>query len=313
MAIEIERKFLLRNETWRQFVSASLDIQQAYFNRDDTYSVRVRIQDDIANLNIKSKTLGLQRDEYEYSIPYSDAHEMLNKLPKKIQKKRHIVKHADHIWEIDEFYGDNSGLIVAEIELTASDEKFELPEWCGLEVTHDERFFNIALLTRPYKYWVSHIDVLTSTQTLLAINPLGECVLEYLISTAKNGLGELKNSECTPRGLHSIRAKIGAEKEINTVFVSRRPTGEIWTTELNAKFPKRDWILSRILWLTGCEKNKNRLGEVDSMQRYIYIHGTAPSEPLGMPLSHGCIRMRNEDVIELFEHCFIGTTVMIHE
>jgi len=312
MAIEIERKFLLKNDTWRTHVSSSLDIQQAYFNRDDVYSVRVRIQDDSANLNIKSKTLGMQRHEYEYSIPLADAQEMLNGLPDKIQKTRHLVKHREHTWEIDEFYGDNSGLIVAEIELDNQDEAFIVPEWCSTEVTNDERFYNIALVQKPYRYWVSHIDVWPDTQTLYALNPLGECVLEYLVSTAKNGLGEIKNSECTPRGLHTIRAKIGKDVKLGSVFSSRRVTNETWTPELNQSFPERDWILSRILWLSGCEKNKNRLGDVDSMQRYIYIHGTPPTEPLGKPLSHGCIRMRNEDVIELFEHCFIGTTVMIH-
>ncbi len=313
MAIEIERKFLLKDDSWREHVSASLDIQQAYFNRDDEYSIRVRIQEETANLNIKSKILGMQRHEYEYDIPLVDALEMLNRLPKKIQKKRHIVKHAGHTWEVDEFYGDNAGLIVAEIELNDQAEVFEIPDWCAQEVTYDKRFYNVALVDKPYKYWVSQIDVWTETQTLNALNPLGECILEYLVSTAKNGCGELKNSECTPRGLHQIRAKIGAGEPLGSAFVSRRPTGEIWSAELNEEFPNRDWILSRIMWLSGCEKTKNRLGDVDSMQRYIYIHGTPTSEPLGVPLSHGCIRMRNEDVIELFEHCFVGTTVMIYE
>ncbi len=313
MALEIERKFLITSDSWRNFVSTTLDIQQAYFNRDDAYSVRVRIENDSANLNIKSKTFGASRDEYEYAIPVADAQEMLNKLPKKIQKKRHLVKFSNHTWEIDEFYGTNSGLIVAEIELKSEDGKFELPDWCGDEVTYDGRFYNIALVAQPYKYWVTHIDIRTDSQTLFGINPLGECVLEYLISTAKNGLGEIKNSQCTPRGLHTIRAKIGNNQAKDTVFVSRRPTGEIWSPQSDSESPDRDWILSRIMWLSGCEKNKNRLGDVDSMQRYIYIHGTPPSESLGVPQSHGCIRMRNEDVIELFEHCFVGTTVMIHE
>ena len=313
MALEIERKFLIANDSWRNFVSVSSDIQQAYFNRDDSYSVRVRIENDSANINIKSKTIGAKRDEYEYPIPLVDAKEMLSKLPEKIQKKRHLVSYSKHTWEIDEFYGNNSGLIVAEIELDNQDEEFDRPEWCGNEVTYDSRFYNISLVNRPYKYWVTHIDIWPESQTLLGINPLGECVLEYLISTAKNGLGELKNSQCTPRGLHTIRAKIGNDMVKNTVFVSRRPTGEVWSPQLHSEFPKRDWILSRIMWLSGCEKYKNRLGDVDSMQRYIYIHGTPSSEPLGEALSHGCIRMRNEDVIELFEHCFVGTTVIIHE
>jgi len=313
MAIEIERKFLLKNDTWRQFVIATHDIQQAYFNRDGQYSVRVRIQDQNANINIKTKTSGSKRDEYEYSIPLTDAMEMLDKLDNKIQKKRYIVKHDEHIWEVDEFYGENSGLVQAEVELKNENDNLLIPEWCDIEVTHDERFYNAFLFDQPYKYWVTHIDVWPEEQTLYGLNPLGDRVVEYLISTAKNGLGEIKNSQCTPRGLHVIRAKIGKDADLGSVFVSRRPTGEIWSAQLSMNNPDRDWILSRILWLSGCEKNKNRLSNVDSMQRYIYIHGTPPSEPLGVPQSHGCIRMRNEDVIELFEYCSVGTTVMIHE
>lgn len=124
----------------------------------------------------------------------------------------------------------------------------------------------------------------------------------YLVSTAKAGLGEKNGSEKTPRGQHIIRAKIGESCPINTVFIGRRPTGEIYTPDLAAKHPKRDWILTRILWLSGLEKGKNRLGEIDTMQRYIYIHGTPDSEPLGIPLSHGCIRMHNEELLELFQN-----------
>lgn len=136
---------------------------------------------------------------------------------------------------------------------------------------------------------------------------------EFSISTALNGVGELKNSFQTPRGLHQVRAKIGKDCPANSVFVKRRPTGEIFTQDLKAQFPDRDWVLTRILWLSGLEKGKNRLGQVDSMQRFIYIHGTPESEPLGIPLSKGCIRMHNADLIELFEKVPVGTRVSIQE
>jgi len=123
----------------------------------------------------------------------------------------------------------------------------------------------------------------------------------YSVSTAKNGPGEKNGSFCTPRGKHIVRAKIGAGQPLGTVFVRRRPTGEIWTPELHAKYPGRDWMLTRILWLSGCEAGRNRLGEVDTMRRMIYIHGAPDSVELGKPGSHGCIRMRNQDVAELFK------------
>lgn len=134
---------------------------------------------------------------------------------------------------------------------------------------------------------------------------------EYPVSTAANGPGERKDSCCTPRGRHIVRAKIGTGKPLGTVFRGRRPTGETWSIELSAQQPERDWILTRILWLSGCEPGVNRLGDVDSMQRYIYIHGTPDTEPMGVARSHGCIRMRNTDVVELFERVPAGTAVMI--
>ena len=134
-----------------------------------------------------------------------------------------------------------------------------------------------------------------------------------LVSTAANGVGCTKDSGCTPQGAHIIRAKIGADAPVNTVFVGRRPTGEICTPELMAKFPNRDWILTRILWLSGTEIGKNRLGNVDTMQRYIYIHGTPDSTDMGEVGSHGCVRMRNADVIELFDLVEVGTKVFISE
>jgi len=123
----------------------------------------------------------------------------------------------------------------------------------------------------------------------------------FPVSTAKNGLGETNGSFCTPRGRHIVRAKIGAGQPLGAVFVRRRPTGEIWTPELHAMYPGRDWMLTRILWLSGCEVGRNRLGEVDTMRRMIYIHGAPDSAEMGKPGSHGCVRMRNQDVAELFE------------
>jgi len=123
----------------------------------------------------------------------------------------------------------------------------------------------------------------------------------YRVSTAKNGLGEKNGSMCTPRGRHIVRAKIGTGQPLNAVFVRRRPTGEVWTPELHAKYPGRDWMLTRILWLSGCEPGFNRLGDVDTMRRVIYIHGTHDFAEMGKPGSHGCIRMRNGDIAELFD------------
>jgi lipoprotein-anchoring transpeptidase ErfK/SrfK len=123
----------------------------------------------------------------------------------------------------------------------------------------------------------------------------------YSVSTAKNGPGEKNGSFCTPRGSHIVRAKIGAGQPVNTVFVRRRPTGEIWTQELHAAQPGRDWMLTRLLWLSGCQPGFNRLGEVDTMRRYIYIHGSPDTAEMGKPGSIGCIRMRNRDILELFD------------
>ena len=123
----------------------------------------------------------------------------------------------------------------------------------------------------------------------------------YPVSTSKNGLGEKNGSFCTPRGRHIVRAKIGTGQPLNTVFVRRRPTGELWSPELDIRYPGRDWMLTRILWLSGCEVGRNRLGDVDTMRRYIYIHGSPERAELGKPGSIGCIRMRNADIIELFD------------
>lgn len=142
----------------------------------------------------------------------------------------------------------------------------------------------------------------------------GEMLLaDYPVSTASNGAGEQEGSFCTPRGRHRIRARIGAGEPPGTVFRGRRPTGEIYSEALALAYPERDWILSRILWLGGLEPGRNRYGPVDSQRRYIYIHGTPDSEPMGIPASIGCVRMRNEDVIDLFERVPVGIEVQIHE
>jgi L,D-transpeptidase YbiS len=123
----------------------------------------------------------------------------------------------------------------------------------------------------------------------------------YAVSTSKNGLGEKNGSFCTPRGRHIVRAKIGAGQPMHAVFVRRRPTGELWTPELHASNPGRDWILTRILWLSGCEPGFNRLGDVDTMRRYVYIHGSHDKAEMGKPGSIGCVRMRGADIVELFD------------
>lgn len=158
-----------------------------------------------------------------------------------------------------------------------------------------------------------NININIKNQTLELFDEEGVRQAHYAVSTAANGVGEQTGSHCTPRGRHIIRAKIGANCSENTVFVRRRPTGEIYNAELAAAFPDRDWILTRILWLSGCEPGFNRLGSGDTMRRYIYIHGTPDTEPVGQALSHGCIRMRNADLIDLFDRVAAGTAVEIIE
>lgn len=153
------------------------------------------------------------------------------------------------------------------------------------------------------------INIYLATQHLEVLNDAGKMLHHYPVSTAKNGAGEIKDSGCTPRGKHIIRAKIGANCPENTVFVRRRPTGEIYTPALAAQFPQRDWILTRILWLTGCESGFNRGGNCDTLRRFIYLHGTPDSAAMGVPQSHGCIRMRNRDIIDLFQQTRCGMTV----
>jgi predicted GNAT family N-acyltransferase len=145
------------------------------------------------------------------------------------------------------------------------------------------------------------IRISIPAQTLELHGDDGRLLRRYAVSTAKNGAGEQSGSYMTPRGRHVVRAKIGAGAAPNTVFVRRRPTGEAWSPELAAAHPGRDWILTRILWLSGREPGKNRLGEVDTMRRYIYIHGSPDAVPMGTPGSIGCVRMRNADIVELFD------------
>ena len=160
---------------------------------------------------------------------------------------------------------------------------------------------------------VDQMAVSVNDQRLTTYDNNGNVVKTYKVATAKNGIGQQFGSECTPLGEHVIRAKIGGRQPINTVFVGRRTTGEIYSEELTKKFPKRDWILTRILWLSGCEIGFNRLGNVDTMRRYVYIHGAPDSHEMGIPSSHGCIKMRNKDIIELFDLIRVGAKVIITE
>jgi lipoprotein-anchoring transpeptidase ErfK/SrfK len=157
-----------------------------------------------------------------------------------------------------------------------------------------------------------YLDVSIAAQRLSLIEN-GKTVKIYSVSTAKNGPGEQKGSECTPRGWHRIRAKIGCGQPIHSVFKGRRPTGEIYNPELGRLYPERDWILTRILWLGGLEPGLNRYRNVDSTWRYIYIHGCPDELMQGKPESHGCIRMFNADMLELFDHVEAGIKVYIHE
>ena len=158
-----------------------------------------------------------------------------------------------------------------------------------------------------------HIHIDLGLQRLSLFGDDGACIRRYPVSTALNGPGERRDSGCTPRGRHVVRARIGAGAPVGAVFRGRRPTGEIWTPAFAAANPDRDWILSRIMWLSGCEPGWNRLGQADSMRRYIYIHGTGDDQPMGVARSHGCIRMRNRDVIELFDLVAGGVVVDIEE
>jgi len=155
------------------------------------------------------------------------------------------------------------------------------------------------------------IEVSIPEQTLTLFDSADRPIRRYLVSTAAKGAGEKRGSFCTPRGRHIVRAKIGTGAALNTVFVARRPTGEMWSPELAEQFPGRDWMLTRILWLSGREPGFNRLGDVDTMRRYIYIHGSPDTAPMGTPGSIGCVRMRNYEIVELFDLVPPGTPVDI--
>jgi lipoprotein-anchoring transpeptidase ErfK/SrfK len=158
---------------------------------------------------------------------------------------------------------------------------------------------------------MSAIRISIPEQTLELLDDAGALARRYRVSTSSRGVGERNGSFCTPRGRHVIRAKIGAGAPLNTVFVERRPTGEIYSSELAARHPGRDWILTRILWLSGCEPGVNRLGDVDTMRRFIYIHGSPDTAEMGKPGSIGCVRMHNRDLVELFDLVPAGTPVNI--
>jgi adenylate cyclase len=160
MAIEIEHKFLLSNDNWRNYITSSVKYRQGYLSSQATSSIRVRISDNNAWINIKSATIGTCRNEYEYEIPLDDANEIIENLCKKpvINKTRHFVTHGNHTWEIDEFHNENQGLIVAEIELTTLDEEFTKPDWIGNDVTNDLRYYNNNLANNPYLEWTKDIS-----------------------------------------------------------------------------------------------------------------------------------------------------------
>jgi len=165
-------------------------------------------------------------------------------------------------------------------------------------------------LTQSRKH-IDHLAVSIADQTLSLVNDQGGIIASYPVSTALNGAGEQDGSGCTPRGEHYVRALVGQGLPENTVFRARRPTGEIYSLALALEHPGRDWILSRIIWLCGLEPGKNRGPGVDTFRRFIYIHGTPDTEPVGVPGSHGCIRMRNPDVIALFDRVYAGLRVVI--
>jgi len=160
---------------------------------------------------------------------------------------------------------------------------------------------------------VSHIRILIPSQTLELLDDQDRLMRRYLVSTSSRGVGEKNGSYRTPRGRHIIRAKIGHGQPANTVFVERRPTGEVYSPELASQFPRRDWMLTRLLWLSGCEPGFNRLGEVDTMRRFIYLHGSPDTAVMGQPVSIGCVRMRNPDILELFDLVPVGISVDILE
>jgi adenylate cyclase len=154
MGKEIERKFLVVNDDWRVGASRTAEYSQGYLNEPVSCSVRVRIEDDQARLNIKRVQIGMSRDEFEYPIPLEDAKALMTMvLGPNVIKTRHFVMIDGHEWEVDEFHGDNAGLVVAELELDAEDEVFTRPSWLGKEVTEEARYYNVFLSQRPFSLW----------------------------------------------------------------------------------------------------------------------------------------------------------------
>jgi len=160
---------------------------------------------------------------------------------------------------------------------------------------------------------VSQLITVNIAEQRLQLREDDAVLMDVAIATAKNGPGEQAGSECTPRGWHQVRAKIGDAEPTNAVFIGRRNTGEVYSSALREQFPDRDWILTRILWLSGLEPGKNRLGNVDTMRRFIYIHGCPDDDVMGIPSSHGCVKMRNADVAELYDAVEPGVRVYIGE
>jgi L,D-transpeptidase YbiS len=160
---------------------------------------------------------------------------------------------------------------------------------------------------------VKNLIVVNIAEQRLQLLEDDEVVMDVPIATAKSGVGEQSGSEQTPRGWHKVRAMIGADAPENAVFVGRRDTGEVYSPQLREEHPDRDWILTRILWLSGTEPGKNRMGGVDTMRRYIYIHGCPDDDEMGVPSSHGCVKMQNADVVKLFSAVTPGTQVFIGE
>ncbi len=157
----------------------------------------------------------------------------------------------------------------------------------------------------------SKLIVVSIAQQTMACFEHDQCIASYRVSTGTNGAGELINSQCTPRGWHKVHSILGMQHDINSVFVARQWTGELYSAELAQNNPNRDWILTRILQLDGLEPGRNQGGTVDSLSRYIYIHGTPDSTQLGIPGSHGCVRMNNEDIVALAQWATTDTMVYI--
>jgi adenylate cyclase len=155
MGLEIERKFLVVNDNWKAHVARESRLQQGYLSTDKTATIRVRVKDDRAFLTIKGETVGIKRSEFEYEIPLNDAEEMLqnNIQGAVISKVRYKVRCGEHLWDLDVFLGDNEGLVMAEVELAGEDEPFEMPDWAGMEVSDDARYYNANLVAHPFRRW----------------------------------------------------------------------------------------------------------------------------------------------------------------